>query len=94
MKVRLRYDADGLTIDEVFSGHNSEEIVSAMKRQVSHQAGFAARLFIQTMSPLSFAQEVVRRYNRHANRDVIIPESCDHFIKSGEAEGILVILEP
>ena len=55
--------------------------------------GFAARLVINAMSPVAFVQEVVRRYNKQAGKSLPIPDSCEDFLRTGESEGILTILE-
>ena len=93
MKVKVRYDAPGMEVDETFSGATAEEVVSAMKRRVAAEAGFAVRLMVGSMSPLGFVQEVVRRYNRQKGRSLPIPSTCEQFLKLAEAEGIARVLE-
>ena len=93
MRVRVTYSAPGMEVDEVFSGATAEDVVSTMKRRVASEAGFAARLLIGSMSPLGFAQEVVRRYSREKGRSLPIPSSCEEFLTTGESEGIVTFVE-
>ncbi len=93
MTVRVTYSAAGMEVDEVFSGATAEDVVSAMKRRVASEAGFAVRLMVGSMSPLGFAQEVVRRYNREKGRSLTIPSSCGEFLAIGDSEGILKFVE-
>ena len=94
MKVRVSYRASGISLDEVFSGTTPEAVVSAMQRRVASQVGFAVRLFVNAISPLQFAHEVVKRYNEASGKNVPPPQSCAEFIELGEAEGIATVLEP
>ena len=94
MKVRIKYEGQGLTVDETFTAPHCEAVVAAMKIRVASEAGFAARLIISGMSPLGFAQEVVWRYNRQTGRGLPLPASCEDFIRTAESEGIASVLEP
>jgi hypothetical protein len=87
MKVRVNINQQGVEINEVFTGNTSEAIVSAMKARVARELNFALRLVINGMSDLSFAQEVVRRYNENTRKNVPIPTSCDQFLQSAQTEG-------
>lgn len=82
-----------MSVDEVFSGEDAESVVTAMKNAVAARQGFAVRLFVNSMSPLHFAQEVIRRYNEAMNKALPLPSSCDDFIHQGRSEGIATILE-
>jgi hypothetical protein len=93
MKVRVVYQTPDIAVDDIFSGRDADAVVTAMKQAVAGRAGFALRLIINMMSPLAFAQEVVRRYNEATKRDVPWPKSCAEFLQLGEAEGIVKILE-
>jgi hypothetical protein len=93
MKVRVTYEAPGLRIDEIFIGPTCEVVLMAMKHRAASEAGFAARLVINGMSMMGFAQEVVRRYNRSAGKSLPIPETCQEFLRLAESEGIATILE-
>ena len=93
MKVRVQYETEGISVNETFDGSTCDDVVRAMKKRVASEAGFAARIVINSMSTLGFAQEVVRRYNRQHNRSVKHPESCEEFLEAGEAEGILMTVD-
>ena len=87
MKVRVNINQQGVEINEVFSGNTAEDIVHAMKSRVARELNFALRMVINGMSELSFAQEVVRRYNENARKNVPIPNSCEQFLQSAQSEG-------
>ena len=93
MKVRITYQTREITVDERFIGETADVVVASMQAAVSVRLGFALRLFVNAMSPLQFAQEAVRRYNEASERSLPIPDSCDDFIRLGESEGIVAILE-
>ena len=93
MKVRVAHRTPQMNIDEVFAGPTSEAVVLAMQKAVASKVNFALRLFVNAMSPLQFAQEVVKRYNEASGKNVPPPRSCDEFIQLGEAEGIATVLE-
>ena len=94
MKVNVKASIGNNHIDQDFEGKTADEVVSAMQKAAAAKAGFAIRLFINSMSPLSFAQEVVKRYNQETRKSMPIPSSCDEFIEQGQTEGIVTILEP
>jgi hypothetical protein len=81
-------------VDEIFSGQTPEEVVAAMQKAVAARVNFAIRLLVNAMSPLQFAQEVVKRYNDALGRNVPTPQSCAEFLRLGETEGIAQIVEP
>jgi len=93
MKVRVTYRTPDMAIDETFVGGDAETVVTAMKQKAASQMKFALRLVVNAMSPLAFAQEVVKRYNEATKKSVPRPQSCEEFLKQGEAEGIVTFLE-
>ena len=93
MKVRVKTVTPEGPIDEVFAGPTAEAVVAAMQKAVASRLGFAMRFFVNSMSPSSFAQEVVKRYNQETRKSIPIPKSCDEFLKLGEQEGIVTVLE-
>ena len=94
MKVRITQTTPQMTVDEVFTGTTAEDVVRAMQKEVASRVNFALRLMVNALSPLQFAQEVVKRYNDATKKSVPIPRSCQEFIDVGIGEGIVTILEP
>jgi hypothetical protein len=93
MKVRVNYSSKQMIVDEVFTGSDADEVVAAMKRAVAGKVNFAIRILVNSLSPLQFAQEVVRRYNEATGKTVPAPRSCEEFLEFGQTEGIASILE-
>jgi hypothetical protein len=93
MKVRVKYQADQVSVDEFFSGKNAEEIVRQMQSKVASKVNFVMRIAVHALSPLQFAQEAVRRYNDASKKNLPIPQTCDEFLKLGQNEGIVTIFE-
>lgn len=93
MRVRIQYRTPEMAVDETFSGRDAEAVVAAMKQKVASELNFALRLVVNAMTPLAFAQEVVKRYNDALKKALPLPQSCAEFLKQGEAEGIVVVLE-
>ena len=94
MKVRVTYTSNQMAIDETFTASSPEEVVRAMQRAVASKVNFAVRILVNSLSPLQFAQEVVRRYNDATGKAVASPRSCAEFLELGQAEGLAEILEP
>jgi len=94
MHVHVQYRFRQMEVDEVFAGPDSQTVVAEMKRLVASRAGLGVRLALAAMSPLQFAQEVARRYAQATGRSVPAPASCDEFLRLGQAEGIVTVLEP
>ncbi len=93
MKVRVLFNTPQMKVDEVYSGQSAEDIVGQMKRSVASHLGFALKMAVNAMSPTKFAQETVRRYNDATGKSVPIPDSCEAFLESARAEGIVTYLE-
>ena len=93
MKIRVSINQQGMEVNEVFSGNNADEVVGAIKARVAKELNFALRIIVKGMSNLSFAQEVVKRYNESNNKNIPIPASCDEFLSTAQHEG-LATLEP
>ena len=94
MKVRITYSDQQVDIDQEFSGATADAVVGAMQKEVAGKLGFAIRLFVNTLSPTQFAQEVVRRYNQTTSSSLPVPGSCLEFIRLGEREGIVKVTQP
>lgn len=93
MKVRIQYKTPDLAVDETFSGRDAEAVVAAMKQKVASELNFALRMVVSAMTPLAFAQEVVKRYNDALKKALPRPQSCAEFLRQGEAEGIVTVVE-
>ena len=65
---------------ETFVGANADDIVKRLKDRAAPQLPFTMRLLIMPMNPISFAQEVVRRYNDEMKAALPIPKSCAEFL--------------
>lgn len=88
MKVRVSLEIAERRVDEVVTGINAEDVLAQAKARVEQEIGWKG-LFLKLMSPLGFAQEVVRRYNASTNSQYSIPQSADEFIKLGSDLGYL-----
>ena len=89
MKVHMKYQTPDLTIDQVFEGTGSEEVVKAMQRGLSARMGGLMGMVVNAMGPLQFAQEVVRRYNISSKSNQPVPHTCEEFLNSCRTAGIL-----
>ncbi len=93
MKLRIKFDVNDVHADDIVTGKDSEDVVRQIQAEAAANAPFLVRLFINRMSPLQFAQEVVGYYSRAINKPLPKPQSCDEFIVLGEQEGIVSRLE-
>ena len=94
MKVQFNIQEPELSVRDTITGANAEDVVGAVKSQVSARLPFAMRLFVGGMSNLAFAQEVVRRFNAARKTNHPIPASCQEFLKLAEVQGFAIVLEP
>ncbi len=92
MKVRVEFQLGERSIREEVEGQDASEILSLAKARVMKKLGWKG-MFLAAMSPLSFAQEAVRRYNDHFKTDYPAPQSADQFIHFGEQTGSLTVIE-
>jgi len=94
MRVRVTYRTPDMDIDEEFTGAGADEVVAAMQKAVAARAPLGLRLFVGALRPLSFAQVAVDRYNDAARTDIARPATCEEFLRAGEREGLLTVLDP
>ncbi len=92
MRVRVTYKSGDLAIDEVVQAADADGIVRLAQQRVAAKTNFLVRLFINSLTPLQFACEVVRRYNEATRSAVPQPRSCQEFIDLAAAAGIATIL--
>jgi hypothetical protein len=92
MKVRVRFEIADRSIDETVEACGAEELLAIAKARVARELGWKG-LFLNAMTPLSFAQMAVQRYNDHYKAHYPIPKSAEEFVEFGEATGNLTVLE-
>lgn len=92
MKVRVKYSAPQMSVDQVFTGPGPDDVVRQMQQEIASRVNFLMRPFVLGMSPTQFGQEVVSRYNEATGRSVPRPLSAREFLTLGEAEGIVTFL--
>ncbi len=93
MKVRVNVSTPQITLDKVFQGANTEEIVRAMQSEAATHVPFLLRKMVTGLPPIQFVREVVRRYNDTMVKQLPPPSSCDDFIQMGVSEGFVTIVE-
>lgn len=91
MKVNVNINHENMKVNETFSGTNAEAVVAAMKSRVTRELPFALRLAANAMSPLMFAQEVVKRYNNSAKTNLPRPNSCEEFLQIAVDQGFATL---
>ncbi len=93
MKLRIKFDVNDIHADDIVSGEDCEDVVRKVQAEAAANAPLLIRLLINRMSPLQFAQEVVGYYSRATKKDLPRPATCEEFIRLGEQEGIVTVLE-
>jgi len=88
MKVRVKLEIADRKIDEVVDGRDAADVLAQAKARVERELGWKG-FFLKAMSPLGFAQEVVRRYNSGTDSKYALPQSADEFLKLGADLGYL-----
>ena len=93
MKVHVTIDHPAMSVDEIFSGSNADEVVGAMKARVAKALPFTQRLAVSAASNLMFVQEVVKRYNANQQLNLPIPNSSEEFLQMAQTQGFATIVE-
>ena len=91
MKVRVTMDVAERHVDETLTGTDAADILSQAKARVARELGWKG-FFLSAMSPLTFAQEAVRRYNGAYGTQYALPETPDEFLALGQTLGYLTVL--
>lgn len=91
MKVRVTMDVAGRHVDETLTGATADDVLSQAKGRVAKELGWKG-LFLNAMSPLTFAQEAIRRYNKAYGTTYAIPRSADEFLHLGQDLGYVTML--
>jgi len=92
MKVRVSLEIAERKIDEVVTGRDADDVLAQAKARVEKELGRKG-LFLKAMSPMGFAQEVVRRYNAGTKSNYAIPQTADEFLRLGADLGYLQEVE-
>lgn len=92
MQVHVKISQDHIRVDETFSGATAEKIVEKCKARVLPDTPFFMRPIIAALSPLQFAQEVVKRFNYTRGQNLPVPQSCEEFLRTAEQEGFATFL--
>ena len=80
LKYRVTLEMDGQKVDQVIIGEDAEAVVRNAKLMVAKKLPWLKRAFVKNMGNVSFAQEVVRRYNKKFKRSDALPQSAEGFI--------------
>jgi hypothetical protein len=92
MKVRVTIpEIAGRKVDETVIGTDAQDVLAQAKARVAKELGWKG-LFLSAMSPLTFAQEAVKRYNSAYGTQYAIPQSPDEFLKLGQDMGYITLL--
>ncbi|MCW3059701.1 MAG: hypothetical protein ABIY70_19630 [Capsulimonas sp.] len=91
MKVRVKTEIAGRSIDETLAGANADDILAQVKSRVAKELGWKG-LFLNAMTPLGFAQEAVKRYNTANQSSYAPPQSASEFVQLGSQLGFVEIL--
>ena len=88
MRVHVNVSLEGMSVNEAFEGSSADDIVGKMKARVARELSFPMKMVVNGMSSLSFAQEVVRRYNSLKKLMLPLPASCQEFLTLAQAQGL------
>ena len=91
MKVHVNVALEGMSINELFEGATADEIVGKMKARVATELNFVMKMAVNAMSDLTFAQEVVRRYNAFKKLSLPLPATCQEFLTLAVQQGLATL---
>lgn len=92
MRVRIHVKLSGFEIDQVADGERVEDVVHVVKVETARRSKGLARLAINAMGDLSFAREVVKRYNAQFKSAEPLPNSAAEFLDFGVRCGFAEVL--
>ena len=93
MKLQIKFDIQGLSVDEAIEGAGAPEITHQAKMTIASRLGFLAGVFVKSMPDLEFAREVTRRYNSATGSHCDMPASVEHFIEWAIAQGLASVID-
>jgi hypothetical protein len=93
MKLQIKFDIGGLSVDEAIEGASPAEITRKAKMTIASRLGFLMGAMVKSMPDLEFSREVVRRYNAAAGTRCDLPASVDAFIDWAMAQGLATPLD-
>ena len=93
MKLQVKFDIQGLSVDEAIEGAGAPEITRQAKLTIASRLGFLAGAFVKSMPDLEFSREVTRRYNAATGSHCDLPASVEDFIDWAIAQGLASVIE-
>jgi hypothetical protein len=93
MKLHIKFDISGLSVDEAIEGDGPSEITHKAKLTIASRLGFLAGAFVKSMPDLEFSREVTRRYNSATGSHCDMPASVEDFIDWAIAQGLASAIE-
>lgn len=91
MKMHVKMDVAGRTVDETVEGTDATDVLGQIKARVSRELGWKG-LFLNALTPLAFAQMAVQRYNSSHKADLPVPATAEEFIALGQQMGYVTLL--
>ncbi len=91
MKMHVKMDVAGRSIDEVVDGTDADDILGQIKARVTRELGWKG-LFLNALTPLAFAQMAVQRYNTSHKASLPVPATADDFLALGQQMGYVTFL--
>jgi hypothetical protein len=91
MKVRVTMNIAGQQIDETLTGADAEDVLAQAKARVAKELGWKG-LFLNAMTPLSFAQKAVGLYNSANHTTYALPQTAEEFLRLGQDLDYIQIL--
>jgi hypothetical protein len=91
MTVKIHIDRPELKVHETMTGATADEVVGRIKARVVPELPFILRPFVNAMDNLTFAQEIVKRYNKNENFNLPLPKTCRDFLNLAQALGFATV---
>lgn len=81
----------GRHVDETLDGPDAADVLAQAKARVTKELGWKG-LFLNALTPLSFAQKAVEMYNSTHKTTYAVPKSADEFFALGNDLGYITVL--
>lgn len=92
MKVHIDLELEGRTYSDTLVAPDARTLLETAKERVASEMGILG-FVVRAMSPITFAQQVVKLYNQKYGKSQPLPRTADDFLDFGRRTGYLTVLE-